>query len=67
MGGRKVAAAHISRTINLAWFNSPMTSSLHHNDVITVKNFEILQKFYQLKRKSLETFLNHKKERELPF
>ena len=38
-----------------------MTSSLHHNDVTTVKIFEFLQKIQQSKKKSLETFLNLKK------
>ena len=37
-----------------------MTSSLHHNDVMTIKILS-LQKFYQSKKKSLETFLNFKK------
>ena len=41
-GGRKVPAAYNSKTINdieannLVWFNWRMTSSLRHNDVITV-------------------------------
>ena len=40
-----------------------MSSSLHHNDVIT-QNFEFLQNFHQSMKKSLEAFLNYKKDKQ---
>ena len=39
--------------INLVWFNWRMTSLWCHNDIITVKNFEFLQRFHQSKKKNL--------------
>ena len=39
-----------------------MTSSLHHNDVITVKILSFYKNFTNKRRKSLETFLNLKKK-----